>query len=351
MRAVASKPSGVKQLACLAKGIVGWREVDLPPMPADGVRIRCLHGVEKHGTMLAFVKGYANERGRWDSQRRLHVTEGMLWEYPVPLGNMQFGTVMETAPACRRIKPGDRVCVSAPFQPEVVATETECWIVPEGVDWRDALLLDPCEFALGALRDGNVRIGDRIAVFGLGAIGLCCVQLAKSAGCTLVVALDPVAHRREVAVRLGADVALDPMQGDVGLALRDATADEGPDVVIDFSGAAQALQQAIRGVAYGGTIVLGAFPPPHKQGLDFGGEFHMNRPRIVSSRACSDPNPDHPRWNHRRIREECFKLILRGSVRGAELLSPTVAFERLPDAYLRVADDPTAGIKLTVDYP
>ncbi|MCX7798813.1 MAG: zinc-binding alcohol dehydrogenase [Fimbriimonadales bacterium] len=340
----------MKQLACLEKGSVGWREIELPPLPEDGVRIRCLHGVEKHGTMMAFVKGYANERGRWDPERRMHVPEGMLWGYPVPLGNMQHGEIVEAGAACARLRKGDRVCVSAPFQPELVAREADCWLVPEGVDWRDALLLDPCEFALGALRDGGVRIGDRIAVFGLGAIGLCCVQLAKAAGCSLVVALDPIRGRREVARKTGADATLDPTSGDVGLALRETVGREGPDVVIDFSGAPQALQQAIRGIAYGGTIVLGAFPPPHNQGIDFGGEFHMNRPRIVSSRACSDPNPDHPRWNHRRIQEECFELILRGCVRGAEVLGPMVEFDDLPDAYLRVAGDPTAGVKLTVQY-
>ncbi|MFN3684061.1 MAG: zinc-dependent alcohol dehydrogenase [Fimbriimonadaceae bacterium] len=340
----------MKQLACLERNVVGWREVSLPPPGPSQVRVRCLHGVEKHGTMMAFVRGYANDRGRWDPERLLHVPEGMLWSYPVPLGNMQYGEVTEVGPGCRLLRPGDLVCVSAPFQPELVANEADCWRVPDGVDWKDALLLDPCEFALGALRDGGVRIGDRIAVFGMGAIGLCCVQLAKAAGATLVVALDPIERRREAAEECGADRTLDPTEGDIGLALRDATAGRGPDVIVDFSGSARALQQAIRGIAYGGTIVLGAFPPPHREGLDFGGEFHMNRPRLVSSRACSDPNPDHPRWSHRRIQEECFELICRGAVRGAPVLGPTVRFEELPEAYLRVAGDPAAGVKLTVDY-
>ncbi len=340
----------MRQLACLERNVVGWLEVDQRP-PGDGeVRVRCLHGVEKHGTMLAFVRGYANDRGRWDPERLLHVPEGMLWSYPVPLGNMQYGEVVEQGPGCSVLKPGDRVCVSAPFQPEVVAPERACWRVPEGMDWRDALLLDPSEFALGALRDGGVRIGDRVAVFGMGAIGLCCVQLAKAAGATCVIALDPIEQRRRAAQECGADVVMDPLQGDIGLALREATSGRGPDVIIDFSGAASALQQAIRGVSYGGTIVLGAFPPPHREGLDFGGEFHMNRPRIVSSHACSDPNPDHPRWCHRRIQEECFELICRGRLKGAPVLGPTVAFEDLPDAYLRIAGDPTAGVKLTVNY-
>ncbi|MEJ5171403.1 MAG: hypothetical protein WHU10_10480, partial [Fimbriimonadales bacterium] len=99
----------MRQLACLERNVVGWLEVDQRP-PGDGeVRVRCLHGVEKHGTMLAFVRGYANDRGRWDPERLLHVPEGMLWSYPVPLGNMQYGEVVEQGPGCSVLKPGDRV--------------------------------------------------------------------------------------------------------------------------------------------------------------------------------------------------------------------------------------------------
>ena len=53
------------------------------------------------------------------------------------------------------------------------------------------------------------------------------------------------------------------------------------DVAIDYSGAPQALQAALRGVAYGGTVVAGAFPPPHQAGLDLGAEAPLNLPSIV----------------------------------------------------------------------
>lgn len=118
------------------------------------------------------------------------------------------------------------------------------------VDWVDAAMQDPCEFALGALRDGGVRIGDNVAVFGLGAIGLATVQLAKASGAGKVFALDPIASRRAVAEKYGA-IEIDA--ADLGLALREATDMRGVDVAIDFSGAWRALQTAFRGVAYGGN--------------------------------------------------------------------------------------------------
>lgn len=326
-----------KRLVCAAPGEIRWLEVP-DRDPADGeVRVRPTHGVEKHGTMAAFVKGYANERGRWDAEARAHRPEGVLWNYPVPLGNMQFGATDE----------GERVAWWGPFQNVSVVPRTALRRLGE-VDWQDASMQDPGEFALGALRDGGVRIGDDVAVFGLGAIGLAAVQLARTAGANRVFALDPIAARRAVAERFG---AIPISAEDPGMAIREATGMRGVDVVIDFSGAVRALQAGFRGVAYGGTIAYGAFPVPFPAGLDLGGEFHMNRPRIVSTRACSEPNPDNPRWSEARIRETVWTMIERGDLRGVGIVDEPVPFTELPHTYSEIAAHPESHLKLSVEYP
>ena len=101
--------------------------------------------------------------------------------------------------------------------------------------------------ALGGVRDGKVRLGDRVAVFGLGAIGLMAVQLSRLAGASWVAASDPIAARREAARETGADLVIDPTTEDAGLAIRRATGNAGVDVAIETSGAAQGLHHALRG--------------------------------------------------------------------------------------------------------
>ena len=128
------------------------------------------------------------------------------------------------------------------------------------------------------------------------------------------------------------------------------TGGRGPDVVIDFSGNRHALQSALRGIAYGGTIVCGAFPPPYDSGLDFGGEAHMNRPRIVFSRACSDPNPDYPRWDWERIRGESLRLIVERRLTGEPIIGDPIPFENLRHEYARIASGEAEMIKLAVKY-
>jgi threonine dehydrogenase-like Zn-dependent dehydrogenase len=325
------------RLVCSAPGEIGWLEVP-EREPGEGeVRVRPTHGVEKHGTMAAFVKGYANERGRWDADGRIHRPEGVLWGYPVPLGNMQFGTTDE----------GEHVAWWGPFQDFSVVSRAALRPLSE-IDWRDAAMQDPGEFALGALRDGGVRIGDDVAVFGLGAIGLAAVQLARTAGARRVFAVDPIAPRRAAAERFG---AIPIFADDSGMAIRQATDMRGVDVVVDFSGASRALQAGFRAIAYGGTIAYGAFPAPFPAGLDLGGEFHMNRPRIVSSRACSDPNPDHPRWSEDRIRETVWTMIEREELRGEGIVDEPVPFSELPRVYPEIAKHPESHLKLSVEYP
>lgn len=342
----------MKRFVCTGRGQVGWQEVEDRALQPNEVRVRNWYGTEKHGTMMAFFKGYANDRGRWDADALMHRPgEGELWSYPIPLGNMQYGEIVEVGAEVEHRHVGDVVFFSDGFRPVSVVPWHQVFPATQGMEWEDAMMLDPLEFALGALRDGNVRIGDHLAIFGLGAIGLALVQAAIAAGAERIFAIDPILDRRDIAEKLGADACLDPTGTDVGAVLRELADGIGVDVAIDFSGSRHALQAAIRGVGYGGTVVCGAFPPPYDGGLDFGGEAHMNRPKIVFSRACSDPNPDYPRWDHTRIRWAAYELIARSQVRGGEIIGPIIDFEDLPKVYPRIAEDPQRHLKLAVRYP
>jgi NADPH:quinone reductase-like Zn-dependent oxidoreductase len=70
--------------------------------------------------------------------------------YPVPLGNMCVGEVIETGPEVTRLKKGDRVFAYGPFRQEHIWSENvRC--LPDGVPWQAAVCLDPADFALGAV--------------------------------------------------------------------------------------------------------------------------------------------------------------------------------------------------------
>jgi threonine dehydrogenase-like Zn-dependent dehydrogenase len=341
-----------RRLVCSAHDTIAWEEFKLPDALTPGqVCVRNTHGAEKHGTKVAFVHGHGNKRGQWNAARQMFVPGGVAWDYPIPLGNMEVGIVEEVAAGVTSLRPGDRVLTYGDFAPVSVVAESETWKLGAQTSWKAAVCLDPALYALSALRDGQVRLGDAVAVFSLGAIGLMAVQLARAAGCHPIIAIDPLANRRKVALKTGADHAVDPIGADVGAQLRELTGGRGVDVVIEYSGAMEALQASLRGVAFGGNIVLGGFPGPMKAGLDLGAEAHMNRPNIIFSRAESDPNREHPRWNLQRLRSAVHHLILHDRIDGELIVDPVLKFgDDLVNQYDAITSHPENGIKLGVEY-
>ena len=170
---------------------------------------------------------------------------------------MLVGPVVEVGPGVTNLALGDRVCAYSGFRNMAVLNERNCWKMGADMSWKSAVCLDPGEFALEAVRDSHLRIGDAVAVFGLGAIGLMVLQFCKLAGAYPIIALDPLVHRRAAAEQLGATLTLDPTACDAGLEIKKATGKRGVDVAIEYSGARAALQQALRGLAYGGTVLCG----------------------------------------------------------------------------------------------
>ena len=341
-----------REVKVIAPQTLGMVEYELPPLGAGQVRVRSAFAAAKHGTELAFVKGYAAGRGGYDRDVGAFIRpEGPPGPFrPGGVGNMFVGQVTEVGAGVEMLKVGDRVLGYGCFREVHTASPEGCWKMPEGLSWKSAVCLDPADFAMAAVRDGNVRIGDAVAIFGMGAIGLMAVQIARLAGASQVIAIEPLANRRQAAEACGAELVLDPGSCDAGLEVRLATGKRGVDVAIEYSGSMGALQAAIRSVAFGGNVVAGAFPAPYGPGLDLGAEAPINLPNIIFSRACSEPNREHPRWDEKRIYATCWRLIREGRLTGEPVVTPVVPFEQVPNEYMKIATEPGSNVKLGVQF-
>lgn len=107
--------------------------------------------------------------------------------------------------------------------------------------------------AYGALKRLDVSGRDTLAVFGQGPVGLSATLLGAAMGAR-VIALDVVPERRHLARELGADVVLDPKEGDPVTALRDLTHGDGVDAALDCTGNAEARRAAVRSVDTWGRV-------------------------------------------------------------------------------------------------
>ena len=210
--------------------------------------------------------------------------------------------------------------------------------------------MDPATFALGPVRDGNVRVGERVLVLGMGAIGLFAVQLARLSGALEVVAVDPIAARRRLALEHGATRVIDPLAvEDFAAAAREWFPPDGADVAIEASGNYGALNDAIRATRYSGNVVPLGYYLGEAKGLFLGEEFHFNRLNILSSRTSSEP-PRELTWDSRRFEETLIGLFVRGDLKPCGLPSPIVGPDELPETYGKIYHSPEEVLKVAIRY-
>jgi len=333
---------------------IEFSECREPELEPGSVRLRSRLASIKHGTGFRFFDPGASEaRGEavWDPRLRLSLpaTEGVETQVRACWNSMVYGEVLDCGVDVVDFAPGDRVAGFLPVRDTHVVPAERLLPAPAGVDPRSLLCLDPAEVALSGIRDGAVRLGERVAICGLGAIGLMAVQLARLAGATWVAAIDPSARRREVARELGADLLLDPSSCDAGRAIKEATDTMGVDVVIECSGAGAALHDALRAVRYAGTVVSLSFYQRPLHGVMFGGEWHRNRIRLISSRGNSEPGPEYG-WSHARLRRAAWDLIVRGFLRGERVIDPVVPMAEAGAALRLAQADPNGAIKLGIRF-
>jgi threonine dehydrogenase-like Zn-dependent dehydrogenase len=340
-----------RELIADRPGHAVWRTYEPPPLQPDQIRVRSLFSSVKHGTELRGFRGTsADASDRWDGELRLHRRgEPAQNAFPMPLGNMCLGVVVEAGDQVRRFKPGDRVFGHLPLREIHTVPESRVLGAPEGVSPQALMYWDPADFAVGGVRDGHVRLGDRVAVFGLGAIGQMAVQAARLAGARWVAAVDPIERRRNAAARHGADLVFDPTRVDAGVEIKQQTDKIGVDVALETSGSSAALNDALRATRYQGTLVSTAYYVGPAQGLHLAGEWHRNRVQIVSSRAVSEPLPDYG-WTFERIRSESLALLVEGRLKADGLIDPIVPFDQAAEAYQRIDAHPEESIKLGIDH-
>lgn len=127
--------------------------------------------------------------------------------------------------------------------------------VRDGIDRRDATLIEPAAVAAHAVRRAGLRIGDIVVVVGAGTIGLLTAELARLSGAASVMAVDPSGSRRELACDLGADAAFNRLEDGASQWLADTTQGLGADAVFVCVDTAEALTEGISLVCAGGAVV------------------------------------------------------------------------------------------------
>ena len=192
-------------------------------------------------------------------------------------------------------------------------------VVPDTLTDEQVLMLpDIASTGISGAESGGVRIGDSVAVFAQGPIGLCATLGARLRGASLIVGVDPVAARRETSRRFGATLTLDPKTDDVVERLKELTGGRGVDVAIEALGRQETFEWALRSIRPGGVlsslgVYSGKLVAPYEAlyaGLGDqrivttlcpGGKERMRRLMAMVAEGRMDLTPlDHPSLRARR---------------------------------------------------
>jgi len=314
---------------------VELRDEELPALGPCDVHIEAIASAISHGTEMLVFRGQVPE----DLDLDLSTLRGS-FAFPIKYGYASVGRVVACGPGVGRFENGDLVFSHHPHQSAYVVPETLPIRLPDALEPTLGIFLANVETAINVVLDAAPRLGERVVVFGQGVVGVLITQLLQRTGVSQIVAVDPIGARRELALQVGADRALDS-----GLGSRGADF----DLAIEASGNPAALNQALDSVAFGGTIVVCSWYGTKPASLMLGGAFHRRRLRIVSSQVSTIDTALQPRWSRERRQALACELLPRLKLNG--LISHSFPMAHSAEAYDLVDAHPEKAMQVVLTYP
>jgi predicted dehydrogenase/threonine dehydrogenase-like Zn-dependent dehydrogenase len=286
---------------------------------------------------------------------------------PLPLGYSSAGEVIAVGPGVVGISVGDAVaCAGHGYasHAEVIAVPQEfCVKLPrtgtgQTIPYEEAAFVMLGGIALHGIRCADLAFGERVAVIGLGLLGLLTVQLARSYGCH-VYGTDIEPEKVQLAKKLGCNTALVLGKADVESALLDLTEGQGVDSVIVTAAAKNnsPILLAERIARQRGKIVLVGVADislTRKAFWDKELTFTVSKASGPSAgiAGAREALPfELVRWTEKRNLEEFIRLVANGSVRVGDLITHRLPIDHAVDAYEMILKGRERYIGVLITYP
>jgi predicted dehydrogenase/threonine dehydrogenase-like Zn-dependent dehydrogenase len=352
--------------------------LDVPVPAATGVRlvIRSRASVISAGTermLVEFGRGSLLDKARAQPDKVRDVlakmrTDGIMSTFeavqgklatPIPLGYCNAGVVVDAGPSVTRFQPGDRVVSNGAHAEFVVVSHTLAAKVPDNVSFEAAAFTPIAAIGLQGIRLAQPTLGETVVVYGLGLIGLLCVQLLRANGCA-VIGIDRSASRLALAERFGAR-SIDGSSVDVVGQVNALTEGRGADAVLLTlaSDSDEPMQDAARMSRKRGRLVLVGVT-----GLTLSRDEFFKK-ELSFQVSCSygpgryDPQyeergVDYPagyvRWTEQRNFEAVLGAMAAGQLDPTPLITHRFEFDSAPRAYELITGK-ESSIGVVLRYP
>jgi 2-desacetyl-2-hydroxyethyl bacteriochlorophyllide A dehydrogenase len=332
---------------------IGFREYHDGDLKPSEVRLKTLASGISHGTEMNYYRGTVQfGRKKFDQDLRMFVEGPPSVPYPATVGYENVSIVTEVGSEVETPQKGDRVWVFRRHRETNIVPQEEArsGLLPKEVSNDQGIFSALAVVGLGAVHDARIKVGDNVAVFGLGTVGLITAQIAKRNGARRVFAADVIDKRLRKAEEYGC-IVLNPKETDVAQEIKRQTKGKGVDVAIETSGTYRAVHQAIRSCQKAGTVVTVGFYQGGGSDLFLGEEWHHNRITMLSSMTSWDcPHRDFPLWDHQRLLENVMELFSEKKLLVEDLITQRVPFKEAAKAYALIDEHPEETIKVELVY-
>lgn len=296
-----------------AQGEVEFRPVEFRPPDAGEVRVGVhLTGVEQGLDLAALRAGREAQPGGWG-----------------------VGKVLEVGRGVRGVRRGEWIHAPMAHCAEQVLKAERIYPL-QWMRKEFAVFVGPGVHALRCTHAANIRYGDRVAIFGMGAVGMMALQFATLNGASEIIVLDPREARLRIAQRLGAHGVV---QLDEPGAFRDDLFQM--DAVVELSGHDDALRAVFANVRKGGTFVAGGAGYSSEALAQVASEAQQQGIAMVAS---FDRSPED------RLEERVIRSLDSQQVIVWPIISHILPIAEAPAAYLGIQREPETYIKVLFQY-
>jgi 2-desacetyl-2-hydroxyethyl bacteriochlorophyllide A dehydrogenase len=316
------------------------REEPLPTPAGGEVLVEVVRSAISPGTEMVVYRGQVPRDMPLDASISALASTA---EFPVKYGYAAVGRVVELGADVSSEWLGKLVMALHPHESHFVAVPSELRPVPVGVTAEEAAFLPNVETAVTFLMDGQPIVGEHVAVFGQGVVGLLTTALLARLPLACLVTVDRHALRRGWSRDLGAHRALDPSAPAELRRLRSYF-----DLTYELSGSPAALDEAITVTGFCGRVVIGSWYGDRRAELNLGGAFHRSRMRLIASQVSTIAPHWEGRWSMARRLEVAWRML--EDLRPARLVTHRFAFSRAADAYDLIDRCPEEAVQVILTY-
>lgn len=333
----------LKQIIFTEKNKAEFLDVDCPSLGPKDVMVETMVSTISCGTERANLTGDPN----------VSITGGSGVFFPRYPGYNSAGIVREIGPDVTTVKPGDRVVVfwGVHKSYNIISEDNIVKIEDENVSFETGAMSLIASFPMAAIRKTRVEMGESAMVMGLGILGMIAVKLLRACGAVPIIAADPNPARREIALKNGADYALDPLADGFAEKVKELT-NGGVNAAIEVTGVGAGFNETLDCMAKMGRVALLGCTRNSDFTVDYYKKIHGPGITIIGAHTAARPDVDsYPGWFTQR---DDIKVILNMCAKDRlcleNLVEETHSPEECGEVYNRLAFDKNFPVVLQFDW-